>query len=74
VGKVLFFNNQKGWGLIEGTDGAIYFIHHSGIVDKKFDGKNGFKRFRTLKPGQSVKFEPVDIGHKYKVARSLILC
>lgn len=60
-GVVEFFNNVKGWGKINGDDGNPYFVHHVDIVDKRFF-KDGFEKFRTLKPGQIVQFEPYRIG------------
>lgn len=47
-GTVKWFSNVKGFGFIEGIDGADVFVHHSAIAE---DG------FRTLKGGQAVEFE-----------------
>jgi CspA family cold shock protein len=30
-GNVKFFNDQKGYGFIEGEDGKDYFVHISGL-------------------------------------------
>lgn len=48
-GKVKYFNEHKGWGIISGedTDQDVY-VHHSAI---NMDG------YRTLKEGQEVLFE-----------------
>lgn len=48
TGTVKWFNNQKGYGFIEKTEGGDIFVHHSGI------SKNGF---RSLEPGSKVEFE-----------------
>ena len=47
-GTVKFFDSQKGWGFITGSDGKDVFIHYSNIV---MDG------FRTLEEGDFVSFE-----------------
>jgi len=59
-GTVKFFNNIKGWGLIDGFDGQTYFCHHSHIVDSRFAPD----KFRTLKTNQLVKFAPEEIPGK----------
>lgn len=48
VGKVKWFNDSKGYGFIEPEDGEDIFVHHTAIQGE------GFK---TLREGQSVKFE-----------------
>ena len=48
VGKVKWFNNQKGYGFIESEDGEDVFVHFSAIQPE------GFK---TLDEGQGVEFE-----------------
>jgi CspA family cold shock protein len=47
-GKVKWFNDAKGFGFIEQTDGPDVFVHHTAI---KSEG------FRTLKEGQAVTME-----------------
>ena len=49
-GKVKWFNDAKGYGFIETTEGKDIFVHYSAIV------KDGFK---TLAEGQEVTFEIV---------------
>lgn len=56
LGKVEFFNNPKGWGVIKNEHGESFFVHHKDIVDKKFFPESGPKKYRTLKPGQEVSF------------------
>ena len=46
-GKVKFFNESKGFGFIEQSEGKDVFVHFSAIVS---DG------FKTLKDGQAVEF------------------
>ena len=50
IGKVKWFNDAKGYGFIETTEGKDIFVHYSAIV------KDGFK---TLAEGQEVTFEIV---------------
>ena len=56
IGKVKWFNNEKGYGFIT-YDGKEIFVHYSQIVD------NGFK---TLIPGSEVKFELLDTTKGYQ--------
>ena len=48
VGKVKWFNAEKGFGFIEREDGDDVFVHFSAIQG---DG------FKTLEEGQTVDFE-----------------
>ena len=48
VGKVKWFNAEKGLGFIEREDGDDVFVHFSAIQG---DG------FKTLEEGQTVEFE-----------------
>ena len=48
VGKVKWFNAEKGFGFIEREDGDDVFVHFSAIQE---DG------FKTLEEGQTVEFE-----------------
>ncbi len=48
AGKVKWFNNSKGFGFIEHTDGSDVFVHYSVIESE------GFK---TLKDGDDVCYE-----------------
>ena len=51
TGKVKWFNDAKGYGFIETSDGKDIFVHFSAIE------KDGFK---TLAEGQQVTFDVVD--------------
>ncbi len=51
TGKVKWFNDAKGYGFIETSEGKDIFVHYSAIQ------KDGFK---TLSEGQQVMFEIVD--------------
>ena len=51
LGKVKWFNAEKGFGFIEREDGDDVFVHFSAIESE------GFK---TLEEGQEVEFEIVE--------------
>lgn len=50
-GKVKWFNDAKGFGFIEQTDGPDVFVHHTAIQAEGF---------RTLKEGQTVTMQIAD--------------
>ena len=49
--KIKWFNNEKGYGFIENTDGEDIFVHYSEI---NMDG------YKTLKEGNYVKFDLIN--------------
>tara|TARA_B110000285_G_scaffold213685_1_gene258249 strand:+ start:7488 stop:7697 length:210 start_codon:yes stop_codon:yes gene_type:complete len=51
TGTVKFFNDTKGFGFLEQTNGADVFVHFSAIV------KEGYK---SLEQGQKVQFTITD--------------
>ena len=51
LGRVKWFNENKGYGFIEQDDGEDVFVHYSVI---EMDG------FKTLAEGATVEFEAVD--------------
>jgi len=51
IGKVKWFNAEKGYGFIEREDGDDVFVHFSAIQAE------GFK---TLEEGEEVEFEIVE--------------
>jgi CspA family cold shock protein len=62
-GKVKWFNDTKGFGFIEQENGEDVFVHHSAIKEEGF---------RSLKEGQSVKFE-VTTGPKGLQAQNVVI-
>ena len=48
VGKIKWFNNEEGYGFIEGTSEEDIFVHYSAI---KQEG------YKSLSEGQTVEFE-----------------
>ena len=64
MGKIKWFNDQKGFGFITREDGEKdVFVHHSGI------NASGFK---SLKEGDKVEFEVVQ-GQKGPAAQDVTL-
>ena len=51
IGKVKWFNAEKGFGFIEREGDTDVFVHYSAL---SMDG------YKTLQEGQAVKFEVVD--------------
>ncbi|MFT7234825.1 MAG: CspA family cold shock protein [Methylophagaceae bacterium] len=62
TGTVKWFNDEKGFGFIEQSDGPDVFVHHTAIQAE------GFK---SLKEGQSVTME-VSQGQKGPQAENVV--
>jgi CspA family cold shock protein len=62
-GKVKWFNESKGFGFIEKSDGGDIFVHYSAIQ------ASGFK---TLTEGQAVSFDVIQ-GNKGPAAGNVRL-
>lgn len=65
TGKVVWFNDSKGFGLIETDSGQTVFVHYSSIMA---DG------FRSLSPGQKVEFDLYEDQEKGYLARNVVNC
>lgn len=63
-GRVKWFNESKGFGFIEKSDGGDIFVHFSAIQS------SGFK---TLTEGQAVRFDVVQ-GKKGPAAENVTVC
>ena len=63
-GKVKWFNAEKGFGFIEGTDGKDVFVHFSAI---------NMEGYKTLNEGASVIYELIN-GEKGLQATNVKLC
>jgi cold shock protein len=61
-GKVKWFNDAKGFGFIERTEGGEFFVHYTSI---RADGH------KTLQPGQDVQFDIYD-GIKGPEAQNVV--
>ena len=57
VGRVKWFNNEKGYGFVEYKDNEDVFIHYSTI---QLDG------YKTLSEGQYVQFELISTPKGYQ--------
>lgn len=62
-GKVKWFDDQKGYGFIQGDNGNDIFVHYSAIQARGF---------RTLNEGQRVTFD-VEHGAKGPAAANVIV-
>ena len=57
VGRVKWFNNDKGYGFIEYKENEDVFVHYSAI---QIDG------YKTLSEGQLVEFKLVETSKGYQ--------
>ncbi|MBU6153430.1 MAG: cold-shock protein [Bdellovibrionales bacterium] len=65
IGQVIWFNDSKGFGLIEIEDGNTVFVHYSSIQG---DG------FKSLKQGQKVSFDLYEDEAKGYLAKNVTTC
>ena len=64
IGKVKWFNSEKGFGFLEQEDGKDVFVHFSAIQS---DG------YKTLEEGQKVEFDVVESERGLQAA-TLCVC
>ena len=57
IGRVKWFNNEKGYGFIEYKENEDIFVHYSAI---KLDG------YKTLSEGQVVEFKLINTDKGYQ--------
>ena len=57
VGRVKWFNNEKGYGFIEFKENEDIFVHYSAI---ELDG------YKTLAEGQMVEFKLIETSKGYQ--------
>ena len=57
MGKIKWFNNEKGYGFIEGVNNEDIFVHYSAI---KQDG------YKSLSEGQIVEYELLETEKGYQ--------
>ncbi|MHB8073585.1 cold-shock protein [Desulfosporosinus fructosivorans] len=63
LGKVKWFNKQKGYGFIEQVNGEDVFVHFQSVVGEGF---------RTLEEGQDVEFDVIQ-GPRGEQASNVIV-
>ena len=64
IGKVKWFNSERGYGFIAPDEGRDIFVHYTAI-----DAKG----FRCLEPGQTVQYEVVGSGNRREARHVIIL-
>ncbi len=69
-GLVVWFNDSKGFGLIESEHGQTVFVHYSSIQIAQIQNH---KEFRSLNPGQKVRFDLYEDAAKGYFARNVML-
>lgn len=65
IGKVKWFNDVIGFGVIESGDGSEIFVHYSAI---RSDG------YRTLNEGQEVQFDLYEAQQGRLQAQNVVIC
>ena len=71
TGQVVWFNDTKGFGLIEAEGGQTVFVHYSSI---QFSSATNPTEFRKLEPGQKVEFDLYEDETKGYLARNVVSC
>ena len=57
IGKVKWFNNEKGYGFIEYKENEVIFVHYSTI---------NITGYKTLSEGQYVEFTLLETSKRYQ--------
>ncbi len=68
LGRVVWFNSERGFGLIETESGEKAFVHRSGIQESRLDGTGATS---ALREGQSVIFDLYEDQEKGFLARNV---
>lgn len=71
TGQVVWFNDTKGFGLIEAEGGKTVFVHYSSI---QFSNATNPEEFRRLTAGQKVEFDLYEDEAKGYLARNVVTC
>jgi len=80
TGQVVWFNDSKGFGLIETENGQTVFVHYTSIQSSsiqnsiQFSNATNTKEFRSLSPGQKVEFDLYEDEAKGYLARNVVSC
>jgi CspA family cold shock protein len=69
TGQVVWFNDSKGFGLIETEGGQTVFVHYTSI---QFASSFQQNEFRKLTPGQLVEFDLYEDAAKGYYARNVV--
>lgn len=69
TGQVVWFNDSKGFGLIETESGQTVFVHYTSI---QFSTSINTDEFRSLTPGQKVEFDLYEDAAKGYFARNVV--
>ena len=63
-GTVKWFNDQKGYGFINGEDGTDYFVHHTSIEQGTYIGENDRVSFETMETDRGMQAQNVTMLEK----------
>ena len=76
TGQVVWFNDSKGFGLIETENGQTVFVHYTSIQSGSIQNSNSIntEEFRSLSAGQKVEFDLYEDEAKGYLARNVISC